>query len=171
MWDNKQDYIPFSELSTFCGSLADGKIRAGLPVLSLIFSWTAAPYICEDSDDDVVQTTCKEWCLENEAASSENDGESDLDWSCPEVEIDTGVGWEVEDGGVLGPTRGERRGEILGDTLEWGDDGALVEYPLPSEEVCHFLVWSSDLSNSFLIPSLKITCKWIIHNTQHIQFS
>jgi len=47
----------------------------------------------------------------------------------------------VEDeGGVVGLALGEWRGENLGDTLvEWGDDGPLVECPLPSVELCRFL--------------------------------
>lgn len=103
----------------------DGGKRVGRPAPSFIFSCRAVPYKCKDCDD-VVQTTCKECCLENDATSSANASDGALDWACDVV---TDAGWDVaeEEGGVVGPTLGERRGENLGETLEWGDDGALTE--------------------------------------------
>lgn len=89
---------------------------AGLPVPSFNL-------LCMDCDD-VRQTSCKVFCFENEVASFgdiSEDALEDEDWAC-EVVINNGCDVTEEEGGVFG-----RRGEYLGETLEWGDDGALVE--------------------------------------------
>lgn len=80
--------------------------------------------------NNVGQTTCKECCLENEVASSEDASDGPLDDNGSACEVVISGGWDVaeEKGGVVGPTLGERCGENLGETLEWGDDGALLDW-------------------------------------------
>lgn len=91
---------------------------AGLPVASFNFSCKLVPDLVMDWDDaDTVK--CIECCFENEAASLGDVIEGALDDSTCEAVISSG--WDVtEKGGVVG-----RHGENLGESLEWGDDGAL----------------------------------------------
>jgi len=91
---------------------------AGLPVTSFNFSCILVPDMVTGWDD-VEEANCMECCFENEDASFGDVIKGALDDCTCEVVISSG--WDAKDkGGVVG-----WRGENLGETLEWGEDGAL----------------------------------------------
>lgn len=140
--------------STFLCRLSWGESddrEVGLPMPSLSLSRTMGP--CPGADcEDAGQTSCIGCCLASEAPSSKDDQGRVLEDE-DNCEVVINGGWDTvadEEGGVVGLALGEWRGENLGDTfVEWGDDGALLDWcweecPLPSVEVCRFLMWLSD---------------------------
>ena len=118
-------YVHSHEKDDFCTflwppPLANSDMGAGLPVASLNFSCILVTDMVMDWDD-AEEATCIECWFENEAASFGVISEGALDDCACEVVISSG--WDAaEKGGVVG-----WRGENLGETLEWGDDGALSE--------------------------------------------